>query len=200
MRHSAAMPPEILSAARPTPLRLWGFLLTAAGVLVLGIGCVLDWAVLGFPGDVGGFLDVPVKGVDVWEGAVALGAGILALVGTLGLRLARGSDLRRALALGIVSLGALGMALAISVAMRADARFAGDQGLDEAVASLSEQLGISPGDARARLVDELDLAFDVELGPGVWLAAAGGLTVVIGGSISLAWARWTEGGAEPGSS
>ncbi len=189
MRHSAAMPAEILSTARPTPLRLWGFWLTAAGVLVLGIGCTLDWAVIGFPGDADGIFDAPVKGTDIWEGAVAFGSGVFALIGTLALRLLRGFDARRALALGIVSLGALATALAISVAMRADARLAGDEGLDDIAATLSGELGITPDAARARLLDELDLDLEVELGPGVWLTIAGGLVVVIGGSISLAWAR-----------
>jgi len=182
------MSAELRSTARPTPLRLWGFLLTTCGALLLGIGCTQDWAVLGFPGD-GGALDVPVKGVDIWEGLVALAASILALVGTLGLRLLRSRDARRALALTVVSLGALAMALALAVAMRADARFAGDDGVEPVAASLAERLGIPVEEARSRLLEELDLALEVTLGPGLWLTMAGGLLVVVGGSLSLAWAK-----------
>jgi len=183
------MSAELRSTARPTPLRLWGFLLTAAGALVLGIGCTLDWAVLGFPGDTGGALDVPVKGIDVWEGVASLAAAILALVGTLGLRFLRGVDARRALALAVVTLGALAMALAISVAMRPDARFAGDEALDQVASSLAGALDIPVEEAKTQLLDELDLALEVTLGPGVWLTMAGGLLIVVGGSLTLAWAK-----------
>jgi len=157
----------ILSLDRPTPLRLWGFLVTAVGALVAGLGSVLDWVVLGFPGDERGTLDVPVKGVDVWEGKVVLAAAVLSLVGTLVLRLLHGTDARRAVALGVVTLGALAMALAISVAIRADARFAGTDGVDEIAANLSEQLGTPIDEVRSQVQEEYGSQLRVELGAGV---------------------------------
>jgi hypothetical protein len=190
------MPPEALSTARPTPLRLWGFTVTAAGALVAGIGSLLDWAVLGFPNDPSGSLDVPVKGVDLWEGMVVLAAAILALILTALVRLVRGTDARRALAFGVVTLGALAMALALSVAMRADARFAGDEGLDQVVAALSPRLDLPPDVVRAQLQEEIARNLEVELGPGVWLTIAGALLVVVGGSLTLAWAGGTGRGSE----
>ena len=198
MRDSAAMSSGILSLDRPTPLRLGGFLVTAVGALVAGLGSVLDWVVLGFPGDERGTLDVPVKGADAWEGKVVLAAAVLALVGTLVLRLLHGTDARRAVALGVVTLGALAMALAISVAIRADARFAGTDGVDEIAANLSEQLGTPIDEVRSQVQEEYGSQLRVELGPGVWLTIVGGSLIVVGGSLSLAWARGTGRGYEAG--
>lgn len=189
--------PEILSTTRPTPLRLWGFVLTAVGALLAGVGASMDWAVLGFTSDRGGALDVAVKGSDMWEGRVVLAAAVLALVATVALRLLTGTDARRATALLVVSLGALAMALAISVAIRADARFAGDGGLDEIATSLSARLDADPAAVRAQLREEFGTELRVDLGPGVWLTLLGGTLIVVGGSLSLAWARRPPGGPEP---
>jgi len=190
------MSSEIRSTARPTPLRLWGFLATAAGTLVAGIGATLDWAVIGFPGDERGTLDVAVKGTDVWEGKVALAAAVLALVLTLVLRLPSSADARRALALAVVTLGALSMALAISVAVRPTPRFAGTQGLDQIATDVSDQLGIPVAEVEAQLHERYGDQLSVDRGTGLWVTIAGGLFVVVGGSLSLAWARGPGRGSE----
>lgn len=166
------MPPEALSTARPTPLRLWGFLLTATGGALAGIGAVLDWAVVGFPSDAQRALDVPVKGIDVWEGKVVLAAALLALVGTVAMRLTTGRRAPRSLAVAVVVLGTLAAALALSVALRPEARLGGGEQLDERV----------------------------ELGLGVWLSAAGGILVAGGGSLGLSWARGRAEDPGPGGS
>jgi hypothetical protein len=101
--------PEILSTARPSAIRLWGFLFLVAGAIVTGLGAVLDWAILGFPGDEQGTLDVAVKGVDVWEGKVVLASAALALVGMLAMRLVERTGTRRAIAFGIATLGVPGV-------------------------------------------------------------------------------------------
>ena len=119
--------PEIYSTSRPSATRLWGFLCLAAGALLAGLGATLDWAVVGFPQDVKGSLDVAVKGTDVWEGKVVLAASVLALVVLLTLRVVRRTQTRRILAFGIVTLGALVLALALSIAIRPDARFGGSE-------------------------------------------------------------------------
>lgn len=80
---------EILSTARPTALRLAGFVALAGGGLLLGLGALLDWVVLSFPAEIdpSGITAAPVRGVDVWEGKVVLGAAIVILVGTIATRL-----------------------------------------------------------------------------------------------------------------
>ena len=60
-----------MDASRPSALRLAGFLCVAAGGLLLGIGSVMNWAVIGLVGSTA--LDSPIKGTDVWEGRATLG-------------------------------------------------------------------------------------------------------------------------------
>ncbi|HEX5950307.1 MAG TPA: hypothetical protein VFZ96_04850 [Actinomycetota bacterium] len=181
--------PEILSTARPTPIRLSGFLFLVVGAVVAGLGALLGWAILGFPGDEQGTLDVAVKGVDVWEGKVVLACAVLALVGMLALRLVLGTETRRALAFGIASLGALVIALALSVAMRADARFGGSEGLDEMASALAERLGQDPAAIRAELSEQVGDQLRVDLGPGVAVAVVGGALIDVGGALSLLWVK-----------
>lgn len=191
--------PELLSTARPSATRLWGFLCLAAGALLAGLGATRDWAVVGFPGDVRGALDVPVKGTDVWEGKVVLAAAVLALSVMLAVRLVRGSQTRRLLAFGIATLGALVVALALSVAVRADARFGGSEGLDDMAVNLSKPLGADPAAVRSQLEQQFGLGLRVDLGPGVWLAGAGGVLIDIGGALTLAWVRRRAASEAPAS-
>lgn len=190
--------PEILSTARPSAIRLWGFLFLVAGAIVAGLGAVLDWAILGFPGDEQGTLDVAVKGVDVWEGKVVLASAALALVGMLAMRLVEGTGTRRAIAFGIATLGALVIALALSVAVRADARFGGTEGLDQMASGLAEQLGEDPAAVRAQLEEQVGDQLRVELGPGVPVAVVGGVLIDVGGALGLLWVKQREAAAAPG--
>jgi hypothetical protein len=190
--------PEILSTARPSAIRLWGFLFLVAGAIAAGLGAVLDWAILGFPGDEQGTLDVAVKGVDVWEGKVVLASAALALVGMLAMRLVEGTGTRRAIAFGIATLGALVIALALSVAVRADARFGGTEGLDQMASGLAEQLGEDPAAVRAQLEEQVGDQLRVELGPGVPVAVVGGVLIDVGGALGLLWVKQREAAAAPG--
>jgi len=190
--------PELLSTARPTPLRLWGFLVLAVGALVAGLGALLDWAVIGFPSDTAGELDVPVKGIDVWEGKVVLAAAVLALVGQLALRTIRGREPRRAVAFGLATLGALILAIALSVVVRADARLGGSEGLDTLAADLAEQLDEPVDAVRAQLEERFADQLTVDLGIGVWVAALGGILVDVGGALNLAWVRRQPPSVETG--
>ncbi|HXF36562.1 MAG TPA: hypothetical protein VNO17_05200, partial [Actinomycetota bacterium] len=70
------MPSEARSTTAPTPLRLASFLLTAGGGLAAGLGALLPWAVLAYPG----FGPSEVPGVDLWEGRVALACALAVLV------------------------------------------------------------------------------------------------------------------------
>ena len=188
--------PEILSTARPSATRLWGFLCLVAGALLTGGGATLDWAVVGFPGDRNGALDVAVKGTDVWEGKVVLAAAVLTLVVMLATRLVSRTETRRVLAFGIAILGALVLGLALSTSIRADARFGGSEGLDEVASNLADQLGEDPAAIRAQLEQEFANQLQVELGIGVWVTAAGGILIDVGGALSLAWVRRRAGRSE----
>lgn len=181
--------PELLSTSRPTSLRLWGFVVLALGALAAGLGALMDWAIVGFPSDASGRLDVAIKGTDVWEGKVVLGAAVLALVGQLVLRTIRGKGSRRAVAFGLASLGALILAIALSVAVRTDARFGGSAGLDEMAANLADQLDQPMETIRAQLEEQFADQITVDLGAGVWVAALGGILVDVGGALNLAWVR-----------
>ena len=181
--------PEILSTARPGAVRLWGFLFLVAGAVVAGLGALMDWATLGFPGDERSALDVAVKGVDVWEGKVVLASAVLALVAMVAMRLARGTEARRVLAFGIATLGALVIAVALSVAIRADARLGGSEGLDEIAGGLAEQLGEDPAAVRTQLEEQYGEQLRVDLGPGVWVAVVGGVLIDVGGALGLLWVK-----------
>ncbi|HSD48995.1 MAG TPA: hypothetical protein VLE71_04105 [Actinomycetota bacterium] len=181
--------PEILSTARPTAIRLWGFLLLVVGAVVAGLAALMDWATLGFPGDERGALDVAVKGVDVWEGKVVLASAVLALVGMIAMRLAGGTRARRALAFGIATLGALVIAVALSVAIRADARLGGSEGLDELTGGLAARLGEDPAAVRAQLEQQYGEQLRVDLGPGVAVAVVGGVLIDVGGALGLLWVK-----------
>jgi hypothetical protein len=196
VRDSPRMPPEILSTSRPSPLRLWGFVCVALGALLAGLGAVRDWAVVGFPGDVTGQLDVPIKGTDVWEGKVVLAAAALALIVLIAIRLARSPRARRTGALAIFTLGALALALALSVAIRPTTRFGGAHGLDELAANLSQQLDQPEAAIRAQLAQRFGNHLRVDLGPGIWLVTAGGILTALGGALSQAWVRRAAGGYE----
>src|SRR6266566_3218615 len=61
---------DIVGSGRCFRRRLAGFLCIAAGGLLLGIGSVMNWAVIGFAGSTA--LDSPIKGTDVREGRATL--------------------------------------------------------------------------------------------------------------------------------
>ena len=42
---------------------------------------------------------------------------------------------------------------------------------------------------REQLSEQLDQELRVEVSPGVWLTAAGGVLLVVGGALSVAWSR-----------
>ena len=101
----------VLDVSRPTPLRLFGFLFTAVGGLLISLGAVSDWATVVFLG--GAFPDSAWKGIDVPEGKVALGLGIFMLVAIVAMRLTGSLGARRTIAL-LITVSALA-ALSIGV-------------------------------------------------------------------------------------
>jgi hypothetical protein len=128
------VPPEILSTARPTRVRLLGFLCLAAGAILAGVGATRVWAVIGFSDDLKHAVDEQVYGTDVWEGKAILLGAAAALVAMLAMRLARSGTVRRALAILLIGIG-LGTTVIAGVdAVRATQRFGGGAGADLFVA------------------------------------------------------------------
>src|SRR5262245_60334540 len=77
---------ELLSATRPTRLRLFGFLVLVGGSVLAGVGATRLWATIGFVADTEGAADVFVYGTDVWEGKVVLLLAGVALVVMIAMR------------------------------------------------------------------------------------------------------------------
>jgi hypothetical protein len=180
---------EILSTARPTRLRLAGFLCTAAGAVLAGIGATREWAAIGFPDDLEHAVDVSVRGTDVWEGKVVLLGAAAALALLLAMRLSRSDRSRRTLAASLIVVGTVCAILPVLDAARAADRFGGTAGADRMVEVLAAELELPEDVVREQLAEQFDRALRVDVGPGVWLCLAGGLLLVAGGALGLAWAR-----------
>lgn len=183
------MRPEILSTARPSPLRLWGFLCTALGGLALGLGALSTWATVGFPQDTEGAADVVFKGVDTWEGIVVLLAAAVALLGAVAVRLLASKRARRIVAVAILALSLIALAVSLSAALRPDARFGGSGSLDRIAASVAGQLDLPVDEVRSQLEQQFGEQLQVDLGVGVWVSALGGALAAAGAVLTLAWIR-----------
>ena len=184
------MASEIVSTARSTGLRVAGFLCVALGAVVAGVGATREWVAVGFTADTEHAADLSVHGIDVWEGKVVLFAAAASLLVLLAMRISGSPSTRRGLAVALIVLGALCIALPVVDAVRARDRFAGGGGLERFVASLSVKLGLPEEVVREGLSAQLDEELRVEVSPDLWLTAAGGVLLVVGGGLSVAWSRW----------
>ncbi|HZD18694.1 MAG TPA: hypothetical protein VE669_11185, partial [Actinomycetota bacterium] len=131
---------EVLSTARPTPLRLAGFLAIVLGAAAAAFGATRDWAVIGFPQDRTGAADVVFRGIDVWEGKTVLLVAIAALIAMIALRLVRVAGTRKLVATLLIAFGLLAGALPLADAVRATDRFGGGEGLERMVTGLAAEL------------------------------------------------------------
>jgi hypothetical protein len=174
----------VLDVSRPTPLRLFGFLFTAVGGLLIALGAISDWATVVFLG--GAFPDSAAKGIDVVEGKVALGLGIFLLVAIVAMRLAGSLGARRAIAL-LMTVSALS-ALAIGVVdiVRAQDRFGGYT-VDQTAKQLANDSGQPLDKVRASVEGVIAREGSIDLGLGIWLVVAGGAIGTIGGLLDIAW-------------
>jgi len=178
---------ELASTARPTGLRVAGFVCVALGAVLAGVGATREWVAVGFAADTEHSADLSVHGIDVWEGKVVLFAAAAALLVLLAMRISGSPSTRRGLAILLIVLGAACIALPVVDAVRARDRFGGSEGLEKYVASLSVKLGLPKDVIREQLSEQLDKELRVEVSPGLWLAVAGGVLLVVGGALSLAW-------------
>jgi hypothetical protein len=186
---------EVLSTARPTPLRLVGFLFLAAGALAAGVGSTREWATVGLRGDVERAVDVPVAGTDVWEGKVVLFSALVAVLALLAIRLSRSNQLRRGLAILLVAIGALTTALPIIDGLRSADRFGGTEGIGIYVERLAAELDQPEEDVGRAIEQELRRDLRVDIGAGLWIAAAGGALIAAGGVLTFLWARRRPAGS-----
>lgn len=178
---------EALSTARPSALRVGGFVCVAVGSVLAGIGATREWVAIGFPADELGAADVSVRGTDVWEGkAILLGAAV-ALVSILAMRLATSRSTRRALALLILAIGIVSTLLSVLAGLRPEDRFGGRPGEDRYVEWLAAESGLPEDVVRDTFREQFELALRVDVGPGVWVTAVGGLLLIVGGTLSLRW-------------
>ena len=182
---------EIVSTTRPSMLRLAGFLTLTTGGLMISLGSLLPWA------KVPPF-DTPVRGTDLWEGLVALGIGVVVLVGMVTMRLMATPAARRAVAVALVGFGLSAAAIAAADGVRGDARFTSRGQRDRIARELATELHLPYEAVRSRLAAVYEERFHVSLQPGLFIVVAGGLLAATGGALSVAWAaRAPPGHVEP---
>lgn len=166
----------VLTVVKPSPLRLWGFVLTVLGGALIAFGSIGDWAAISLGNSVENA--VPTKGIDVWQGATTLILGVLVVLGILALRFVRPGR-RPVLACAIVAAGlvALGLGLWVLLALASVVR---DAGVDALVATFGR-------DAVVSTMSRAGIA--VEAQAGLWMSVAGGALATIGGVVDLAWVK-----------
>jgi hypothetical protein len=182
-------PEPKMDLSRPSPLRLAGFLAVAIGGLLLGVGSTFNWAVVGFVGN--NALDIPTKGIDVWEGKVALAIGVACLLGIVVMRISSRAGLRRGTAITTTLLGLFASGLVISTAIRARDRFADQSQLSKIAEQMIKKLPPCHGCDLNTILSILRNNFAAHVsfsrGAGLWLTLAGALLAAIGGILSLRW-------------
>ncbi len=156
----------LVRIAKPSPLRLAGFLGTALGAAMLGIASVLTWITIHDPRDANGITDRVYKGLDLTQGKVALIAALVLLVGLMALRGAESRTAQKVIA-GVMIVAAAA-------------------GLGAAVIAMVSSFPDLTNDAQEQ----------VERSLGVFLAAAGGVVALLGGVLDLMWAVAPVEGAE----
>ncbi len=176
----------MLAVVKPSPLRLWGFLLTVVGGALMAFGSIGDWAAVSLSGSTENA--VPTKGIDLWQGKVTVLIGALIIVGILALRFVRPKR-RNVLAGGIVVLGAIGFGIAFWCVIALDS-VVRDTGIDALVDLVVTQLGLTPAEAHTRVLTALGTnGIEVQVQLSLWLTLVGSVLAVVGGFVDLAWVR-----------
>lgn len=162
---------------RPSPLRLWGFLVTILGGTLIGVGSILTWAEVDFGG-----ISV-TKGIDTLEGKVALGASILVLIGIPAMRGALSRPGRRAWAIIIVVASLVAGGLTLYALGQKQERL----GIGSAE-NLARDIAAQSGIAETEVLEQVRGEVIVEVQPGLYITIAGAALGVAGGILGLAWA------------
>jgi hypothetical protein len=162
----------MLTVVKPSPLRLWGFLLTVVGGAAIAFGSIGDWAAVTLGGSAENA--VPTKGIDLWQGKVTLALGLAIVLAILALRMVH-PDRRNLLAAAIIVLAvaAVGIAVWCLVALESVVR---DTGVDQAISAFGRQAVTDRG---IRLESQTSLI----------VVLAGAIVATAGGVVDLAWVR-----------
>lgn len=182
------MTSELTSTARPTGLRLAGFVCVALGAIAAGVGATRPWVSVGLAADLEHAADIPYHGTDVWEGKVVVFLIAFALLILLAMRISASASTRSGLAIALIVLGAACVVLPLTDAMRSRERFGGAEGLERYVAAIAVQAGLPEDVVREQLREEFDRASRVDVEPAIWATIAGGILLVAGGVLSFVWA------------
>jgi hypothetical protein len=161
-------PEPRLDVSRPSGLRAAGFLLTAVGGFLIGLGAVGVWLTVGIPGE---SAHTSIRGTDLPDGRLALTCALIVLVSVVTSRLVRSRRAR-------VTLAVLALVAALVAAGWAIAFLAGGDDRSAVV----QTIGIPK---------ELWASFGVfrDLGLGAWLVTIGGGVAAAGAVLTLSWAR-----------
>lgn len=167
---------SMLAVVKPSPLRLWGFLLTVLGGALIAFGSIGNWAAISLGNSVENA--VPTKGVDVWQGTASLILGALIVIGILALRFVRpGRRNAMAVAIIVAGLAALALGLWVLVALKSVVH---DTGVDELVKLYGRQ----------QVLETLRTqGIAVKAQVGLWMTVGGGVLATAGGLVDLAWVR-----------
>jgi hypothetical protein len=162
-------------------LRIAGFVLTAAGALLAGIGTTVTWTSTGLRRDLRGALDLEFRGIDLVEGIVALVVAGATLAGLMLVPRLRGTARVRG-AVGLLVAGVALVALPAWVALRAE-----DRAVDELARVVADSAGITMEDATDRVRTDPDLSVRTDT-KATWVPIVGGGLVVVGAGATLSWA------------
>jgi hypothetical protein len=89
------------------------------------------------------------------------------------------------------------VALPLIDAVRATDRFGGGENVDRFAERLAAELELPTDVVREQLAELIGDALRVDVAGGIWVAAAGGLLLVAGGILSLAYVRRGAGHPVP---
>jgi len=166
----------MLAVVKPSPLRLWGFLLTVVGGALIAFGSIGNWAAISLGSSTENA--VPTKGIDVWQGMATLILGILLVIGILALRFVR-PERRSAIAVAIIVAGLLALSLGLWAVLALES-VVHDTGVDELAKVYGRQEVL-------RTMSEQGVAVKAQI--GLWMTVAGGVLATAGGFVDLAWVR-----------
>lgn len=166
----------MLAVVKPSPLRLWGFLLTVVGGALIAFGSIGNWAAISLGNSVENA--VPTKGIDVWQGMVTLILGVLIVIGILALRFVR-PERRNVIAVAIVVAGSLALALGLWTLLALES-VVRDTGVDELAKVYGRQEVL-------KTMNEQGVAVKAQI--GLWMSVAGAILATAGGFVDLAWVR-----------
>jgi hypothetical protein len=179
-----------LDASAPSGLRLAAFVLTAVGALVIGVGSLLTWVTVGIADATG--IQTVSPGTDLVVGLVTLVGAVVILALVVMSRLVA-DRARRVLAGVVILLGSLTALLAAVFVKVAPEYYSpvDDQAL---IAAIANATGKTVEQVRAALTQVIDeVGGYTHVGPGPWVVIIGGVLVIVGGILTLRWARAIAG-------